>query len=45
MSNKRKTVKKAEKPKGYKGIRIFYQKRRRNNEVGDIADVSGYHMY
>ena len=39
-AKKGKTVKKAEKPKGCKDIRKFFQKRRRNNEDGDDADVT-----
>ena len=37
-AKKRKTVKKAENPKGCKDIPNFFQKRRRNNKDGDDAD-------
>ena len=39
-AKKKKTVKKAEKPKGCNDIRKFFQKRRRNNEDGNDADVT-----
>ena len=39
-AKKRKTFKKAEKPKGCKDIRNVFQKRRRNNEDSDDADVA-----
>ena len=39
-AKKWKTVKKAEKLKGQKDIRNFFQNRRRNNEDGDDADVT-----
>ena len=39
-AKKRKTVKKAEKPKEGKDIRNFFQKRRRNNQDDDDADVT-----
>ena len=39
-AKKRKTAKKAEKLKGCKDILNFFQKRRRNNEDGDDADLT-----
>ena len=39
-AKKRKTVKKAEKPKGCKEIRNFFQKKHRNNEDGNDPDVT-----
>ena len=39
-AKQRKTIKKAEKLKGCKDIRNFFQKRRRNMEGSDDADVT-----
>ena len=39
-AKQRKTIKKAEKLKGCKDIRNFFQKRRRNMEDSDDADVT-----
>ena len=39
-AKKRKTVKKAEKPKGSKEIQNFFQKKHRNNEDGIDPDVT-----
>ena len=39
-AKKRKTVKKAEKPKGCKEIQNFFQKKHRNNEDGNDPDVT-----